>query len=166
MINSKKPLEKLLQRYRFNKVNKFLFGDVLDFGGNEGELKPFVKGDYTIVNYDHSPIYNKTFDTIVLLAVIEHLEIKEVLLIFKKLKDCLREDGTIFLTTPTLASKPILEFLAFFHILDKKNIEEHRHYWNKIELFRLAEDTNYKIIKYKKFQFGFNQYLVLRHRIN
>ena len=163
MIDSKKKLENLLQGYRFNKVKKYLIGDVLDFGGNEGELKIFVKGNYTLVNYDHSPMFNKTFDTIVLLAVIEHIEVTEVSKIFKKFKAGLKKEGTMFLTTPTRASKPILELLAFFGILDKKNIEEHKHYWNKKDLYKLAQDTGYKVKTYKKFQFGFNQYIVLTH---
>jgi 2-polyprenyl-3-methyl-5-hydroxy-6-metoxy-1,4-benzoquinol methylase len=166
MINSKRGLEKLLQRYRFNKAKKFISGDVLDFGGNEGELKRFVKGEYTLVNYDHSPIYSKTYDTILLLAVLEHIEISDVLQIFKKFKYCLRDEGTIFLTTPTQASKPILEILAFFGLLDKMNIEEHKHYWNKNELFSLAKETNYEIINYRKFQLGFNQYIILKHGLN
>lgn len=163
MIDSKKRLEKFLQDYRFNKVKKYLIGDVLDFGGNEGELKKFVKGDYTIVNYDHTPMFNKTFDTIVLLAVLEHIEVAEVSEIFKKFKYCLRNDGAIFLTTPTPAAKPVLEILAFLRILDKENIEEHKHYWNKKDLFKLAQDIGFNIAEYKKFQFGFNQYVLLKH---
>jgi len=162
MINSKKIFERFLQNCRFNKVKKYLFGDVLDFGGNEGELKPLVKGNYTIVNYDHSPMEGLTFDTIVMLAVIEHIDIYDVPQIFQKFKTCLREEGIIFITTPTPASKPILDLLGFFRILDKKNIEEHKHYWNKKELFASAHDSDLKIVCYKKFQFGLNQYLVLK----
>lgn len=163
MIDSKKKLEKLLQGYRFSKVKKYLLGDVLDFGGNEGELKILVKGNYTLINYDHTPMFNKTFDTIVLLAVLEHIEVTKVSEIFKKFKDYLRNDGTIFLTTPTPAAKSVLEILAFLGILDKKNIEEHKHYWNKKDLYKLAQDIDYKVIEYKKFQLGFNQYIVLKH---
>ena len=166
MIDSKKRLEKLLQGYRFKKVKNHLLGDVLDFGGNEGELKLYVKGNYTLVNYDHSPMYSKTFDTIVSLAVIEHMEVPEVFEVFKKYKCCLREDGIIFLTTPTPASKPILEILAFLGILDKENIEEHKHYWTKKELFKLAKNTGYKVIEYEKFQLRFNQYMILKHNSN
>lgn len=159
MINSKKFLEAYLQKYRFRMVLPFLKGeDVLDFGGNEGELKPYVTGNYTLVNYDHSPMENKTFDTIVALAVVEHIPVDDVYAIFKKFK--LKPGGTIFLTTPTPMSKPLLEFLAFLHILDKQNIEEHKHYWNKEELFALAESIGLKVKKYKKFQMGFNQYAV------
>jgi hypothetical protein len=75
MINSSRLLEGYLQQSRFKQVQPYLNGDVLDFGGNKGELKKFVNGTYTLVNYDHSPMQNKTFDTVVALAVIEHIEL-------------------------------------------------------------------------------------------
>ncbi len=164
MIDSKKTFEKILQNLRFKKVLKYLKGDVLDFGGNNGELSAYVKGSYTLVNYDHSPMYHKKFDTIVLLAVVEHIEVPEVHEIFKKFKNALQPDGCIFLTTPTPASKNILEMLAWLHILDKQNIEEHKHYWNKEELAFLAQDAGFEMVEYKKFQFGFNQYAIMKHQ--
>ena len=166
MLDSRKTFERILQSYRFKKARKFLNGDILDFGGNKGELERYVKGDYTVVNYDYSTMYNKLYDTILLLAVLEHIEVREVLQLFMKFKDCLKTDGKIFLTTPAPASRPVLEILAFLGILDKKNIEEHKHYWNRNELFTLAQDTNYEVVIYKKFQLGFNQYLLLKHRNN
>ncbi len=158
MINTKNPFEKLLQNMRFSKAKPYIKGDVLDFGGNEGELKPFVEGEYTCVNYDHGPMEGKTFDSIISLAVIEHIDYEEVFKIFRKFQAKLRNDGTIFLTTPTPASKPLLEFLANIGILEKQNIEEHKHYWNKEEIFELAKKNGFKILKYKKFQLGMNQY--------
>ena len=145
-------------------VKKYLKGDVLDFGGNEGELKRFVTGKYTIVNYDHSGMERKTFDTIVLLAVVEHINVDDVYKIFKKFKTCLSKNGKIFLTTPTPASKPVLEFLAKVGVLGKENIEEHKHYWSKKDIFNLAKETGFEVEKYKKFQIGFNQYAVFRHK--
>jgi SAM-dependent methyltransferase len=164
MIDSKKTFEKILQNFRFKKVLPYLKGDVLDFGGNNGELAAYVKGNYTLVNYDHSPMKNKKFDTIVLLAVVEHIEVAEVHQIFKKFKGALQPDGRIFLTTPTPASKSILELLAWLHILDKQNIEEHKHYWNKDDLTFLAQEAGFAIVEYKKFQLGFNQYAILKHQ--
>ncbi|QNL21384.1 methyltransferase domain-containing protein [Hyphobacterium sp. CCMP332] len=162
MINTKNPFEKLLQNMRFSKAKRYIKGDVLDFGGNEGELKPFVKGEYTIVNYDHSPMEGKTFDSIISLAVIEHIDYDEVFKIFEKFQTKLRNGGTIFLTTPTPASKPLLELLANIGILEKQNIEEHKHYWNKKEITELAEKNGFEMIKYQKFQLGMNQYALMR----
>lgn len=162
MINTSIYLERFLQNYRFNMVKKYLIGDVLDFGGNEGELKRFVKGKYIIVNYDHSAMENIKVDTIVALAVVEHIKFEEVFSIFKKFKPILNKEGIIFLTTPTKMAKPVLEFLAFINLVDKENIKEHKHYWNKKELARLAEDSGFEIKKYKKFQLGFNQLAILK----
>ena len=88
MINSRKSTEKFFQNWRFKIAIPYLSGDVLDFGGNEGELKKFVRGEYTLVNYDHRAMEGKTFDTIAALAVIEHINVPEVYEIFKKFKDC------------------------------------------------------------------------------
>ncbi|MDB5202394.1 MAG: SAM-dependent methyltransferase [Ferruginibacter sp.] len=163
MLNSKKPLEHYLQQYRFRKLLPFLQGSVLDFGGNEGELRPYVKGDYSIVNYDYSGLEGKQFDTIVALAVIEHIEVTHVAEIFRMFKKMLAPGGQLFLTTPTAAAKPVLEMLAFTGILDKANIAEHKHYWSRNELLTLASDSGFRVDKYEKFQLGFNQLALLKH---
>lgn len=164
MINTKKWLERFLQDYRFKLIKPYLKGDVLDFGGNEGELKQFVNGSYTIVNYDHTPMENKTFDTIAFLAVLEHIEKYDTLTVLQKFKKALKPDGIVFLTTPTKMSKPLLEFLASVHILDKANIEEHKHYWTKEEIAELANQAGLQMVDYKKFQLGFNQMAILKHK--
>jgi 2-polyprenyl-3-methyl-5-hydroxy-6-metoxy-1,4-benzoquinol methylase len=166
MINSSKKLESFLQQYRFRKIIPYLKGEVLDFGGNEGELKKYVPGGYTLVNYDHTPMQNKTFDTIVALAVIEHIPVKDVFDIFHSFKTRLRPDGTLLLTTPTPRAKPLCELLAFLHLLDPQNIREHKHYWTKEDICQLAEQNGFVMKSYKKFQWGFNQMAVLEPIVN
>lgn len=166
MMDSKgRFMERFLQKQRFKRVIPHLKGDVMDFGGNEGELKEFVRGTYLCVNYDHSVIEGKTFDTIVSLAVIEHIEFNEVFKIFKKFKEKhLRKGGKIFLTTPTKITKSILEFMVLLGILNKENMVEHKHYWSKEDIYALAEKTGFKVEKYKKFQGGFNQFVIFNHK--
>ena len=157
MIDTSYILENFLQKYRFSMVKNYITGDVLDFGGNEGELCEFVSGEYTVVNYDHRPMKNKMFDSIISLAVVEHIEVKEVFEIFKKFKKHLKPNGHIYLTTPTPKSKPVLELLASIGFLEKENIDEHKHYWNSKDLYLLAKKTGFKIKEYSTFQYGFNQ---------
>lgn len=164
MINTSLFLEKILQKSRFKKVYSHLKGDVLDFGGNKGELGKLVKGNYLAVNYDHSIMYGKTFDTIVALAVIEHIPVTEVYVVFTEFKKILKPEGRLFLTTPTPLSKPVLELLAKIGLLDKQNIEEHKHYWNKNDLLALARETGFEIVFRKTFQFGLNQQALLKHK--
>jgi len=153
-----------LQNYRFKMVKPYLAGDVLDFGGNREELKKFVKGKYLAVNYDHSAMDNIYFDTIVSLAVIEHINVSDVFKIFKKFKIILNNGGKIFITTPTKMAKPVCDLMAFIGAIDKDNIAEHKHYWNKKEIYNLAEDGGFIVKKYKKFQMGFNQLAIFEHK--
>src|SRR3989344_692999 len=163
MINASIKMEKFLQEYRFKEAKGNLIGDVLDFGGNKGELKRFVNGKYTLINYDHSPMEEKTFDTIAVLAVIEHINFDEVFKIFSTFKKKLRPKGRIIITTPTKISSPILEVLSFLGIIERENILEHKHYWSKKEIYMLAEKNGFKIKKYTLFQFVFNQIAVFEH---
>ena len=164
MIDNPMFLDKLLQSYRFKMVRPYLIGDVMDFGGNKGELKRFVEGRYLNVNYDHSVMENTHFDTIVCLAVIEHIEFDEVFKIFYKFKKILNREGRIFLTTPTKMAKPVLEFWAFLGVIDRGSIVEHKHNWSKKEIYQLANETGFVIKRFKKFQLGFNQLAVFEHR--
>ena len=160
MIIGSMFFEKFLQECRFKKARPYLIGDVLDFGGNEGELKNLVKGKYTAVNYDHSVLENIQADTIAALAVMEHLNIEEVFEVFQKFRKILRKNGRVILTTPSRMAKPVLESLAFLKIIDGKNIKEHKYYWNRKEIYELAKNTGFIVKKYKKFQFGFNQFAI------
>jgi hypothetical protein len=81
MINSSRIVEGFFQKARFNKVLPFI--KEMDFGGNEGDLKKFGSGNYSLVNYDHSPMENKTFNTVVVLAVIEHIDVNDVVCSFQ-----------------------------------------------------------------------------------
>ena len=164
MINSSRLIENFLQNYRFKIVKPYLNGDVLDFGGNKGELKKFVHGEYFLINYDHSSMVNIYCDTIVSLAVIEHIPVKDVVEVFQRFKMILRKNGKIFITTPTQMAKPVLELWAYIGIVDKENIKEHQHYWSKKEIYDLASVTGFKIKKYKIFQLGFNQFSIFEHK--
>ena len=61
MIDTAIFLEKILQAWRFIKVKPYLVGDVLDFGGNKGELGQFVTGKYLVVNYEWSAMEGGAF---------------------------------------------------------------------------------------------------------
>ena len=162
MIDTSKLGERLLQNYRFRTARKHLRGDVMDFGGNQGELRPYVTGDYIVVNYDHSVMGDKRFDTIAALAVIEHIRTGDVYDIFGKLtRSHMQPSGKIVLTTPTPMSKPLLSLLSRFGIIGRENIEEHKHYWTRADIERLAASIGLRVEEYRKFQLGFNQIAVL-----
>ncbi|MBI3443132.1 glycosyltransferase [Candidatus Woesebacteria bacterium] len=96
----------------------------------------------------------KSFDKIVALAVIEHLTSPN-----KFLSDCfklLKNRGSLIITTPDPASKPILEVLARLKIIDPKEIKDHKTYFAPKRLINLMKDAGFNKTLHKSFLLGFN----------
>ncbi len=149
-------------RFLFSIASKIKRGYGIDIRANEVE-----KGNITLINNSLCgggiPLESNSVDRVFSLAVIEHLNDKDLALIFSESVRILRPAGKIILTTPTPLAKPVLEFLSFrLGLISRESILEHKHYWNKRELFALMERYGCEVVKYKKFQFGMNQLLVAK----
>ena len=157
-----KLMENFLRKRRFSKALPYITGKrVLDFGGNRGELKNFLPKN---VEYDYinDISFDKTYDNIVCLAVLEHIHYHKVMELFKKFYYHLEVEGTVIITTPTIESHFILDIMSRLRITDRPNLLEHKFYWRKDYLQELAEANCFEIIKYEKFQFGLNQLCIMR----
>lgn len=107
------------------------------------------------------PINNDSFDVVISLAVIEHLD--NYNLVIREMHRILKTGGYLFLTTPSKFSKPILEFLAFkLKILDETEIRDHKKYFLKNELKEILKNYLLNDIKIKSFQLGLNTLVVCR----
>lgn len=123
--------------------------DILVKDGNTSGIE-LRRGDLT----KRLPIKDGEFDTITLLAVMEHLEDPEQLL-----KECwrgLKRGGCIILTTPAPSAKTILELLAGAGMISRKEIHDHKHYFNSKELVELLTGAKFKAIKAWNVSLGLN----------
>jgi ubiquinone/menaquinone biosynthesis C-methylase UbiE len=160
-------------------------GKLLDFGcGHQALFLQSVQRDLTQgigLDYDAAPgrpapnleIQNfhfknrfefpdHTFDYVTILAVLEHIPLDQVDVLFREFRRILKPGGRVLLTTPTPASKPLLEFLAFkLKIISGPEIADHKHYWNRADIAALATRTGYACQDYRTFQFGLNSFAVL-----
>ena len=182
-------LDKIIAKFRYSQVDKYVTyeSNIVDIGcGQEGKFLLKNKNkilygygfDYKIKNrkvdnitfinnsnINGFPLDNESIDTIFLNAVLEHLNSPKAILL-----DCLRilkKNGSIIITTPTPESKVLLEFLAFkLHIINESEIKEHVHYYSKEDIDSLVLELNksYKLelVKYKKFELGFNSLVVIK----
>ena len=108
------------------------------------------------------PFKDESFDKVIMLAVLEHVETNKVELLFKEFKRILKKNGKVILTTPTPLSKPILEFLAYkLRIISECEIRDHKKYYTRNDIKELAEATNFLLDSYKLFQFGLNSSAIL-----
>ena len=106
----------------------------------------------------------KKFDIIILLAVLEHIPYPDsVIKLLNDIHKKLNENGVLIMTTPDKRSKKILEFLAYnLHLINEEEIRDHKHYFNKSELLSFLQNSGFKNIKHKHFQFGLNNLVVCK----
>lgn len=103
------------------------------------------------------PLKDQAVDTVVMLAVLEHL--KEPEKIIKEISRILKNNGCFYLTTPSRMAKGILEFLAFkLKIINKNDILDHKKYFTPKEIMELLSGAGFKKenITIKYFEFGLN----------
>jgi 2-polyprenyl-3-methyl-5-hydroxy-6-metoxy-1,4-benzoquinol methylase len=103
-----------------------------------------------------------TFDHVSILAVLEHIPLDAVDALFREFHRILKPGGSVLLTTPTPASRPLLEFLAFkLKIISGPEIADHKHYWSQADIEALAGRTDYTCRAFHKFQLGLNCFAAL-----
>ena len=111
---------------------------------------------------DRFEFADRTFDQITLLAVVEHMPLDLVGPLFAEFRRILKDDGSILITTPTPASKPLLEFMAYkLKIISVPEIADHKHYYSRADIANLAASQGLVCTTYRTFQFGLNSFAAL-----
>lgn len=106
------------------------------------------------------PFAAGTFDVVTMLAVLEHLS--DPLGVLVEIARVLRPQGTLVVTVPSHAAKPVLEFLAYrLHLVNPAEIADHKRYFGKNDLRVLSEQAGFSMRTHRYFQFGFNNFATL-----
>ena len=106
------------------------------------------------------PFESHTFDVITMLAVLEHL--CDPLRVLVEIRRVLTPRGTLILTVPSHAAKPVLEFLAFrLHLVSHAEIADHKRYYGKRDLRELSARAGFRMRAHRYFQLGFNNFAML-----
>lgn len=107
------------------------------------------------------PIPDASVNATTSLAVLEHLD--EPARHISEMHRILRPGGTVIMTTPSMRSRRLLEFLAFhLHVISADEIRDHKHYYTEPELRTLLRRAGFadNMIAYKSFALGMNQLVV------
>jgi SAM-dependent methyltransferase len=161
---------------RLAAARPFLTGRVFDFGCGGGRLAAFCAPDHYL-GYDQDgnvleaarhafPRHrfepavpeNGSFDTVVLLAVIEHVEDPAALL--SSLAGLLAPAGRLVLTTPHPRWEIVHEVGAALGIFSSDAAEEHHSLLNRDALQALAAASGLRLVEYRRFLLGANQLAV------
>jgi 2-polyprenyl-3-methyl-5-hydroxy-6-metoxy-1,4-benzoquinol methylase len=168
-----------LRRKRVEATKPYYNGRVLDYGCGIGTLADLIPADrfygvdvdeesVRIAKVDH-PKHTfglcdelpaeEMFDTIVSLAVIEH--VSDPVAFIENLKSHLNPGGKIVLTTPNPIFEPIHDLGSHIGLFSHDALDEHESLMNKGQIVQLAKDTSIKLELYSRFLWGANQLIVL-----
>jgi len=186
-------LSNYLSEQRSKKVISYLKGDLLDIGCGDANNYRLIEQyqlpvlSYTGIEFDPErvvqlgkrypgatfyqadldseplPVSGK-YDTILLLAVVEH--IFNLKFLFSQLAMLLSEQGQIVITTPTPFGNDIVHrFGTKLGLFDREGgQDDHIVIFNRKRLEILAGEVDLVLHEYKRFQFGCNQIAVLKKR--
>jgi 2-polyprenyl-3-methyl-5-hydroxy-6-metoxy-1,4-benzoquinol methylase len=103
------------------------------------------------------PFEDGSFDVIVLLATIEHMQEKSA--VAREAKRLLRRSGLVIITIPSLFVDRILSFLLLIGFIDGMSLEEH-HGFSPDDLPTIFAASGFSLKRRQKFQFGLNNLYV------
>lgn len=129
--------------------------------GYDPLLRDEISTENALITRDSNKIEKQNYDLISMFAVLEHLPYPNFN--FDPILNKLKVNGYLLITTPTMAAKPILEFLSFrLGMISRREIEEHTHYFDLIEIPNLFKKYSLQVVKAKRFELGLNNYVLLR----
>jgi 2-polyprenyl-3-methyl-5-hydroxy-6-metoxy-1,4-benzoquinol methylase len=177
-------LSPILRWRRFSAARPYVKGRVLDIGCGVGHLsRDFPSNSYIGIDSDPESIevarsnnpgksfallsqfdeaVKGQFDTIVCLAVIEHVD--QPIEFLEKLRPFLARNGQIVLTTPNPRFDHLHGIGAKLGLFTQEAHDEHQSLMDRMGILRNAQAAELSIDVYKRFLLGANQLAVLSRR--
>ena len=176
-------LTSFLIRQRYHVVAPYIHGEILDLGCGFSPILRWLSPDQAYIGIEKRlPIYQKLvqeypslqfhnldldkqdlpilkrFDTILMMAIIEHLADPGNIL--RQIPERLKDGGRLLITTPTPLGSQIHQLGSIFNIFSQTATEEHIEIFTFHTLKPMLQANRLKIIQYKKFLLGGNQLFV------
>ena len=176
-----------LAEVRLGKVGPFVRGDVLDLGCGTAEVakrygdqidcyvgvdmrqnvidknKSDLPGcEFHCLRLDDANLHlSRQFDAILMVALIEHIFNQK--LFFEQAAKHLKPNGSILITTPTPLGNDVVHRLgAQVGLFARSAADDHIVIYNKHRFHILASEVGLRLDHYETFEFGCNQFAILR----
>lgn len=173
-------LSPFLQRQRLLAARPHLKGRVLDFGCGSGAMASLVAADsYLGIDRDETSLararnsfgthrfsgavdHNERFDSVVSLAVIEHMEDPAGFLRMLGSHMSDTPEARVVVTTPHPAVDWVHTLGARVGLFSRHASEEHEQLLDRTRLESLAEKAGLNLVHYRRFLLGANQLAVMK----
>ncbi len=103
------------------------------------------------------------FDTITLLAVLEHVPLERQADLARACARQLAPGGHLVITAPGPLVDPVLDALKFLRVIDGMALEEH-YGFEPSDTPKIFEAHGFELVKARRFQLGLNHLFVFRRR--
>jgi len=178
-----------LEKRRNAIAKSYIKGDVLDIGCGSAFVARFLKKEQKYVGielntrrvnqlkdrYPECEFYDRDlektrlnlgkrkFDTILMIAVIEHLvDPKNIILECKKY---LKKNGKLIITTPTSFGNNIVHKLgAKMGLFSRETVNDHKLIYDFESLKQMLASLGLRIVEYRKFEFCCNQLFIIKQK--
>jgi 2-polyprenyl-3-methyl-5-hydroxy-6-metoxy-1,4-benzoquinol methylase len=185
---SRRPplLSHAIQRRRYAIALPFISGSVLDIGCGRASLAGLLPSGARYIGVDHNlsflessrkrhphhqfypadlesqilpdQIRGQSFDTITLMAVLEHLA--QPTQILNQLGALLNQNGRVVATTPTPLGHRVHALGARLGLFYREAAADHKSRLNKGSLIQLFQAAGLRVSYYRQFEFGCNQLVI------
>ncbi|MEN6308912.1 MAG: class I SAM-dependent methyltransferase [Anaerohalosphaeraceae bacterium] len=115
----------------------------------------------TLVEHDLSrsvklPFEDRFFDTVTMLAVIEHIEPPAVAMLLSEVYRILRPGGRLMMTTPAAWTDALLRGLAFCRLISREEIDDHKDTFTQTKVKTCIAGAGFDTITTGSFECGMN----------
>lgn len=138
-------------------IDDHLAGLILDKAKSKNIAASFYHVD---IESEALPNLNKKFDTITMIAVIEHLKYPRNIL--DQVGSYLKEDGLLIISTPSVSAEIVHTLGAKVGLFCKEAVEKHIKFYNYNSMYNLLKSVNFEIIGFHKFELGMNQLFIAK----
>jgi SAM-dependent methyltransferase len=134
----------------------------------ETATKAFYNRRITIKDFDLSsghrlPFDDDFFETVSILAVLEHLEMDAIIRVIKEARRVLKHGGVFVGTTPVWWADNMLRIMAKLRLVSIEEIAEHKTYFTRGKLHSMLIDGGFKEgVTVGRFEGGVNLWFVAR----
>lgn len=174
-----------LIKKRIGIVSKYVHGAMLDIGCGDAQILDLLdKHTYYVgIDYDKKmegiikdraekndinahfhqlnletesfPDLGRKFDTITMIAVIEHLSNPKEIIV--NLSHHLKDSGRLIITTPHPMAEKFHCYGAKLGFFSQEAVDDHEKLYDCDSINQLLISSGYAITEYRKFEFGLNQ---------
>ena len=172
-----------IENKRLKMVRPYIRGDILDIGCGRAAALSMIRPDQEYVGVELHPEYHRSkanllgrvsfvtldldreplplgrrFDTILMLAVVEHLANPDRVL--SQLRLLTTGEARVLITTPTPLGHLLHRLGARLGLFWRSAVEEHRWAFSRSALAERLERSGLKVLLHRYFQLGGNQLFV------